>query len=151
MTPDTIERETTIEAPVERVWELLTQSEHVGRWFGDAGAEIDLRPGGAMVMHWREHGSTHARIEAVEPHTRFSYRWAPYADPSGVEPAEGNSTLVEFTLTPEAGGTRLRVVETGFASLATSDEQRRRNLDSNTEGWAFELGELADYARSVAA
>ena len=26
MTPDSIERETTIEAPVERVWELLTQA-----------------------------------------------------------------------------------------------------------------------------
>ena len=150
MTPDSIERETTIEAPVERVWELLTQAQHVGRWFGDAGAEIDLRPGGAMVMHWREHGSTHARIEAVEPHSRFSYRWAPYKDPGGTEPVDGNSTLVEFTLTPEGGGTRLRVVETGFASLATSDEQRARNFDGNTEGWAFELGELADYARSVA-
>jgi uncharacterized protein YndB with AHSA1/START domain len=150
MSTDRIERETTIEAPVERVWELLTQAEHVGRWFGDAGAEIDLRPGGAMVMHWREHGSSRGRIEAVEPHSHFSYRWAPFKDPGGEEPVEGNSTLVEFTLTPDGGGTRLRVVETGFAALATSAEQRARNVESNTEGWAFELGELADYAAKVA-
>jgi uncharacterized protein YndB with AHSA1/START domain len=150
MSTDRIERETTIEAPVERVWELLTQAEHVGRWFGDAGAEIDLRPGGAMVMHWREHGSSRGRIEAVEPHSRFSYRWAPFKDPGGEEPAEGNSTLVEFTLAPHGDGTRLRVVETGFAALATSEEQRARNAESNTEGWAFELGELADYAAKVA-
>jgi uncharacterized protein YndB with AHSA1/START domain len=150
MTPDSIERETTIEAPVERVWELLTQADHVGRWFGDAGAEIDLRPGGEMVMHWREYGSTRARIETVEPHTRFAYRWAPYKDPGGDEPVEGNSTLVEFTLAPDGGGTRLRVVETGFASLATSDEQREANHAGNTEGWAQELGELAAYAAKVA-
>jgi uncharacterized protein YndB with AHSA1/START domain len=150
MTRDSIERETTIEAPVERVWELLTQASHVGRWFGDAGAEIDLREGGEMIVLWREHGSARARIEAVEPHTRFAYRWAPYKDPGGDEPVEGNSTLVEFTLAPDGDGTRLRVVESGFAGLATSEEQRARNLASNTEGWAAELGELADYATKAA-
>ena len=40
MVPDKIERETFIAAPVERVWALITEAEHLGRWFGDAGAEI---------------------------------------------------------------------------------------------------------------
>ncbi len=151
MSVDQIERETTIEAPVERVWALLTESEHVGRWFGDAGAEIDLRPGGEMVMRWAEHGETRGRVEAVEPHRRFAYRWAPYRDPGGTEPDEGNSTLVEFTLSAEGDATRLRVVESGFAALACSDEQRAKNLASNTEGWGLELGDLADYAAQVAA
>ena len=88
---------------------------------------------------------------AVEPPTRFSYRWAPFKDPGGEEPVEGNSTLVEFTLQPEGDGTRLRVVESGFASLATSDEQRAKNLGSNTEGWKAETDELRQYAEKVAA
>ena len=29
---DTIEREITIAAPIERVWDLITQPEHVGTW-----------------------------------------------------------------------------------------------------------------------
>jgi uncharacterized protein YndB with AHSA1/START domain len=151
MSVDQIERETTIAAPVERVWALLTESEHVGRWFGDAGAEIDLRPGGEIVMHWAEHGTSRGRVEAVEPNRRFAYRWAPFRDPGGEEPVEGNSTLVEFTLSEEGDATRLRVVESGFAALACSDEQRAKNVASNTEGWTVELGELADYAEKVAA
>ena len=151
MIPDQIERETVIDAPVERVWQLITEAEHVGRWFGDAGATIDLRPGGEMVIRWSDHGVTQGRVVAVEPHTRFSYRWAPFADPAGDEPAEGNSTLVEFTLAAEGDGTRLRVVETGFASLATSEEQRVRNHASKTGGWRSELDELAQYAATVAA
>jgi uncharacterized protein YndB with AHSA1/START domain len=151
MSVDQIERETTIDAPVERVWALLTEPEHVGRWFGDAGAEIDLRPGGEIVMRWAEHGATRGRVEAVEPHRRFAYRWAPYRDPGGEEPVEGNSTLVEFTLSAAGDATRLRVVESGFAALACSDEQRAKNLASNTEGWRLELGDLADYAAQVAA
>ena len=40
-------------------------------------------------------------------------------------------------------GTRLRVVETGFAQLPV--DSRRKTYDSHAEGWASELGELADY------
>ncbi len=150
MTPDQIERETLIAAPVERVWTVLTEAEHIGSWFADAGAGIDLRPGGALVMHWQEHGTTKARLEAVEPPHRFAYRWTAH-HAAGEEPAEGNSTLVEFTLTPEGDGTRLRVVETGFAALATSDEQRRTNYDDNVGGWATVVGRLAEYAQRVPA
>ena len=67
-----IERETVIAAPVERVWALLTEAEHVGTWFCDAGAEIDLRPGGEMVMRWAEHGVGRARIVDLDPPRRFS-------------------------------------------------------------------------------
>jgi uncharacterized protein YndB with AHSA1/START domain len=149
MIPDRIERETFIAAPVERVWTLITEAQHLGRWFGDAGAEIDLRPGGAMVLRWSDYGASRGRVIAVEPHTRFSYRWAPFKDPGGEEPVEGNSTLVEFTLRPEDGGTLLRVVESGFASLDTTDEQRAQNHKGNTEGWAYETGELREYAEKV--
>ena len=149
MVTDQIERETVIDAPVQRVWELITEAEHLGRWFGDAGAEIDLRPGGAMVLRWTEHGTSRGRVVAVEPHTLFSYRWAPFKDPGGEEPDEGNSTLVEFTLAPEGDGTRLRVVESGFASLDTSDEQRAANHKGNTEGWKAETDELREYAVKV--
>ena len=148
---DSIEREVTIEAPVERVWALVTEAEHLGRWFGDAGADVDLRPGGALELRWSEYGTSRGRIEAVQPRSRFAFRWAPFKDPGGVEPTDGNSTLVEFTLSPEGEGTRLRVVESGFAALDCSDEQRRKNLESNTEGWQMELGELKEYAVTVAA
>src|SRR3954471_9773482 len=151
MVPDQIKRETVINAPVERVWTLITEAEHLGRWFGDAGAEIDLRPGGAMVLRWSEHGTSRGRVVAVEPRTHFSYRWAPFKDPGGEEPVEGNSTLVEFTLTAEGDGTRLRVVESGFAALATSDEQRTRNVEGNTRGWELETRDLREYAEKAAA
>jgi uncharacterized protein YndB with AHSA1/START domain len=150
MSTDTIEREITIAAPVDRVWSLITEAEHLGTWFADAGAEIDLRPGGAMTLNWEEHGSSTGRIEAVEPTSRFAFRWAPFKDPGGLEPQAGNSTLVEFTLAAAGDGTRLKVVESGFDSLDTAPEQRRANHAGNTEGWKLELGELAEYASRVA-
>jgi uncharacterized protein YndB with AHSA1/START domain len=149
--PDQIEREVVIQAPVERVWALITEPEHLGTWFGDAGAEIDLRPGGELSMSWEEHGTVRARVERVEPQRHFSYRWAPFQDPGGAQPVPGNSTLVEFTLAPEGDATRLRVVESGFGSLDASEEQRRTLHEGNVEGWQIELGHLAEHAARVTA
>ncbi len=100
---DRIEREVLIAAPVERVWELITRAEHLGRWFGDAGAEIDLRPGGALALRWHDDATVHGRVEAVAPPHRFVYRWVLTGDPEA-EPTPANSTLTEFTLAAENDG-----------------------------------------------
>jgi uncharacterized protein YndB with AHSA1/START domain len=149
--PDQIERETVIEAPIERVWALITEPEHVGTWFADAGAEIDLRPGGAMTLRWEEHGTYQARVERVEPPRLFAYRGALDPDAGDSDFDEGNSTLIEFTLAEEGDATRLRVVESGFSRLTGSEEQRRKRHDGNVEGWEGKIGEFAEYAQRVAA
>lgn len=143
MVPDSIKRDVLIEAPAERVWAALTQAEHLGRWFGDAGAEVELEVGGALVCRWREHGTALGVVERVEPHRVFAFRWSLV---SGEPPRPGNETLVTFTLVPEgASATRLRVVETGFRSLEGTEEERRRHVDANTSGWKGELAELQGY------
>ena len=71
----------------------------------------------------------------------LAYRWVS-AFPSE-ELREDNSTLVEFILTPEGDGTRLRVVESGFATLPTSDENRRHVITDHTAGWEQCLAVLA--------
>lgn len=146
---DRIESTVFIAAPVERVWDLITGAEHLGRWFGDAGAEIDLRPGGDLSFSWSDHGTVRGRVETAEPPHRFAYRWLTHAD-SEDEPVPGNSTLAEFTLTAENDGTRVRVLETGFDVLDTDAAGRRATLISHTEGWTAKLGELATHASKVA-
>ena len=147
---DRIERDVLIAAPVERVWELITSPEHVGRWFGDVGAEIDLRPGGTLSLSWREHGTFYGRVEAVEPPHRFAYRWLSTIG-SRAEPTPGNSTLTEFTLAAEGEATRVAVVESGFDTLDGDPAERTAALASHTRGWAAELDELAAYALGVTA
>jgi uncharacterized protein YndB with AHSA1/START domain len=141
--PERIEHEVLVDAPVERVWSVITEAEHVGAWFGDA-AEIDLRPGGAMTLTWEKHGSVLGRVEKVEPPSLFAFRWA---RPAGAEPREGNSTLVEFTLTGEGERTRLRVVESGFPSLEGDDQSKYAAM--NTEGWRLELEDLRRYVAEL--
>jgi uncharacterized protein YndB with AHSA1/START domain len=147
---DRIEKDVLIAAPVERVWELITTAEHLGRWFGDAGAEIDLRPGGALVLRWQRDGPVHGRVEAVEPPRRFAFRWVLAGEPAA-DPTPANSTLTEFTLDVEGEATRVTVVESGFDGLDVEAADRATLLASHTSGWDAELGELAGHARGAAA
>jgi uncharacterized protein YndB with AHSA1/START domain len=147
-TAEQIEREIVIAAPPERVWALLTQAEHLGAWLGDAGAEVDLRPGGALVVRWQEHGAVRSQIERLEPGRYLAWRWI-LTD--GETPRDDNSTLVEFSLTPEGAGTRLRVIESGFHNLAIPQDQQANRIAENRQGWLEELTELQQYAQRAAA
>ncbi len=148
---DRIERDVLIGAPVERVWELVTSAEHLGSWFGDAGAEVDLRPGGALTLTWHGHAGIRGRVEAVEPPRRFAWRWLHVDADAPAEPTPANSTLVEFTLTAEGGGTRVAVVESGFDGLDVDIAARGELFAAHTGGWAAELGELVEHATGDAA
>ncbi|MBC6457034.1 SRPBCC domain-containing protein [Actinomadura sp. HBU206391] len=132
MSEDRIERETLIAAPLERVWPLVAEP---GFWVADEGsvAGTVAEEGESIVAKNAEYGDFPVRVEKVEPPTYVAYRWASAF--SGEELSDDNSTLVEFTLAPEGDKTRLRVVESGFAALAGSEDLRRQAVKDNTAGW----------------
>jgi uncharacterized protein YndB with AHSA1/START domain len=147
LVPNQIERDIFINAPIERVWSVLTEAEHIGRGNPGVEAEVELHPGGAIRLLWADFGTMLFRVERVEPPHFFSFRWA---RPLDAEPVPGNSTLVEFTLTPEGTGTRLRVVESGIRSLDQPDPAKIAYFDDNTQGWIGQLDEIRTYAESLA-
>ena len=90
---DTIEREIVIAAPIERVWEIVTQPEHMGA--GSATRAPSARAN-TIKMRWeRARRGRAARRAQEQPPTTFAYRWD--ANDAGI-----GDTLVEFTLTPRA-------------------------------------------------
>ena len=136
--PDRIERTVDIAHPPAKVWAALTTPEGLGNWFGHK-ATIDLRPGGSAQMTWDSGDRAEMRIERVEEPTVFGYTWHIY----GLPEEDPRRTYVEFTLEPDGDGTRLTVVESGFAQLP--DDAYEKAYGGNTQGWASELGELVEY------
>ncbi|MGI9149110.1 MAG: SRPBCC domain-containing protein [Chloroflexota bacterium] len=136
--PDRIERRVELAHPPATVWAALTTPEGLAAWFGDS-ATIDLRPGGAAQMTFRSGISVDMRVERVEEPAVFGFTWRLPDLPED----DSRRTYVEFTLEAVGAGTRLRVVETGFAQLP--DESRSKTYASHAEGWASELRDLAAY------
>lgn len=129
MSVDRIERETLIEASPDRVWQLVTEP---GFWVASQPSGTAVA-GETTVCKNETYGDFPVRVETVTPQTYVSYRWASAF--AGEDLRDDNTTLVEFTLTPEGSGTRLKVVESGFAALNGSDELRAKAHQDNSGGW----------------
>src|SRR5262252_3810228 len=140
--PDRIERTVEIAHPPAAVWAALTTAEGLSAWFGQ-DATIDLRPGGPASMKFGSGHTASMRVERVEEPTVFGFTWHIY----GLPDDDPRRTYVEFTLEPAGAGTRLTVIESGFAQLP--DDAYRKAYDGNTEGWAKELGELVAYLNAA--
>ena len=149
MVPDRIERDILIDAPVEVVWSVLTQPEHMNAWFTDA-VELDARPGGSGTLTWIQ-GDDHRqvcvalRIERLDRPRFLSFRWN---FPPDEEPTDRNASLVEFALSPEGEQTRLHLVESGISMLDRSDDQKAAYSDEHSSGWDVLLARLVGYAPS---
>jgi len=140
--PDRIQRTVELAHPPGKVWAALTTAEGLGTWFGNE-ATIDLRPGGSARVRWTDGPTADLRVERVEEPMVFAFTWHIY----GLPEEDPRRTYVEFTLEPAGAGTRLTVVESGFAQLP--DDVHGKAYDGNARGWASELGELADYLDAV--
>ena len=143
--PRAIEKEVVIEAPLEVVWRLVTDPEQIRQWFADE-AEVELRVGGNGRLRFKSGDSYQLQVEALEPFRRFAFRWV---QPEGSPARANNTMLVEFMLEPEAGGTRLRVVESGFDTIDWSDAEKAKYAEGHSRGWQVILGRLRDYGSSV--
>jgi uncharacterized protein YndB with AHSA1/START domain len=145
MAQDSVERTVHITATTERVWDILTQPEHIGRWFGSGTpATVDLRPDGVMVLEPAPGERYLARVVKVDPPHYLAYRWAS-AYPN-VLADDTNSTLVEFHLTADGATTRLTVCESGFAALTIpADRERFASHESHSRGWTEVMRNIADY------
>ena len=147
MIPGTIERDIVIEAPIEAIWRAVTQPGQISRWFTDS-AQIDLRPNGTGTLVWdsratNQPATVHLHIVTIESPRTFSFRWL---HPAGAAAGANNSLLVEFTLTPEGGHTRLRLAESGLSQIHWPKEQKAACAAQNSKGWDIHLAHLRDYA-----
>lgn len=146
----TIEREIQIDASPATVFEVVTSPEHLKEWWPDE-ARFEPLPGSSGVLVFGDPTAPDAhlpRITVVDaaPPRRFSFRWT---HPDGEPATEGNSLLVTFEMTPNDGGTLLRMTETGFREMGWEIAVLEEQYRSHEEGWAFYLPRLVAYAPTV--
>ena len=117
---DTVIYKTFILARTADVFEALTTGEGWMRWLTQ-NADIDLRPGGKMILKWRGFGPDFNTFEdkgeviEVERNKKFVFRWTPV----GIK----NPTQVTIKLFSEHGGTIVRVKDEGYP-VNTPEDQR---------------------------
>lgn len=142
---DRIEQQITINAPLDRVWNLVSEP---GWWVPTKVVPpIDHTPGHQIVRESERWGRFAVEVVRVEPQTYAAFRWASQAP--GADLADDNTTLVEFSVVPTGDAVRVTVTESGFSRLNISESAREDAWKSNTGGWNEEIKGLK--ARAEAA
>lgn len=87
--------------PPEKIWRALTQPHLIEEWLMKSDFKPEVGHGFSLSADW---GKVSCKVLEVEPSRSLAYTWDAYALRS----------VVTWTLTPTASGTRLRMEQTGF-------------------------------------
>jgi uncharacterized protein YndB with AHSA1/START domain len=130
----------------ETIWRALTDAELIGRWImvptGFApivGTRFTFQTTAAGAWD----GVIHCQVLEVIPHERFSYRWQGGHE-SNVGYGAPLDTVVTWTLSRVNGGTRLRLVHSGFV-LPRNDSA----LKTMSGGWVKVVPRIGEVARDL--
>ncbi|MBS1529551.1 MAG: SRPBCC family protein [Bacteroidetes bacterium] len=131
--------EATINASVEKAWDVFTNTKHITHWnhasddWHSPSAENDLRPGGKFVYRMEakdgsfgfDFGGTY---EEVKPNEKLVY-------------TIGDGRKVENVFTKEGGATRVTV---------TFEAENQNSIEMQRGGWQAILDNFKKYAESAA-
>jgi uncharacterized protein YndB with AHSA1/START domain len=108
----------------EKVWRALTDPVLLTEWLLPV-VELKLEPGAAFTFKTQPYpgwdGTVNCRLLEIEAQRKLSYTWV-------VGDMDIN-TVVTFTLTPTASGTRLSLVQSGFKP------DQKREFGGARYGW----------------
>jgi len=120
----------------EKVWRALTDPALLAEWLLPV-IDFKLEPGAAFTFKTQPvggwDGSVHCRMLELAAQRKLSYGWV----------VGDMDTVVTFTLTPTASGTRLSLVHSGFKP------DQKQNFAGARYGWKMMGGKLVDLLASI--
>jgi len=130
-TPFEIER--TFNAPVEKVWEAITDKEQMKEWYfsleefePEVGFEFEFYGGTEEKQYLHV-----CKVLEVKENKKLKYSWR-------YEGYPGESFLT-FELSPDDNGTKLKLTHEGLGSFP-SDQDHNFSKKSFSEGWNYIIG-----------
>jgi uncharacterized protein YndB with AHSA1/START domain len=125
-----IERQITIAARPETVWEFFVDEEKACRWMGTA-ATLDPQPGGTYRVDVCPGNIARGVFVELDPPRRLVYTWGWEESASPLPPG---STTIEIDLVPDGDGTTVHFTH---RDLPTADSAER-----HAHGWEHYLARL---------
>ena len=114
------------------MWRALTDPVLLAEWLLPV-LDLKLEPGAAFTFKAQPRpgwdGIVNCRFLEIEAHRKLSYTWVV---------GDMLDTVVTFTLTPTASGTRLSLVQSGFKP------DQKQNFAGARYGWQMMGGKLVD-------
>lgn len=123
-------KEVTIQAPVDAVWQALTDARELTQWF-PLNARVTPGVGGSIWISWGEGAEGEAPITAWEPNRHF--QWTESRGPVKI--------AIDFHLETREGATVVRLVQSGFGDGPEWDDE----FHMVEGGWSYFMTHLQWY------
>ena len=128
---ETISFDFDVQHSPEKVWRALTDPALLAEWLLPV-IGLELEPGATFTFTAQPQpgwdGTVNCRMLEIEPPRKLSWAWV----------VGDIDTIVTFTLTPSATGTRLSIVQSGFKP------HQKRNVAGARHGWKMMGGKLVE-------
>ena len=128
---ETISFEFELQHAPQKVWRALTDPVLLAEWLLPV-VDLKLDPGAVFAFKRQPLPGwdyiVNCRFLEIEAHRKLSYTWV----------VGDMDTVVTFTLTPTASGTRLSIVQSGFKP------DQKQNFGGARYGWKMMGGKLVD-------
>src|SRR6478609_5377170 len=167
----TVEREITVPVDPERAWELVTEPEHLERWFAER-VELDPTPGAPVRVVGDDGGERHGVVEEVDAPRRLRFVW--YAPPDGRDRGDAGARRIahlgdraradhgrrllrpaDGAIPPHrpagAGGGMSDAIGATFSALADPSRRRMLGLLGGTGATATQLARELPISRQAVA
>jgi len=129
---DALTFELDLQHKPQKVWRALTEPELLAEWLLPV-IGFDLAPGAAFMFKTQPYpgwdGTVKCQLLEIEAQKKLSYTWLV---------GDMLNTVVTFTLTPTAAGTRLNIVQSGFKP------EQKQNFGGARYGWRMMSDKLIE-------
>jgi uncharacterized protein YndB with AHSA1/START domain len=157
MNTNQIQKKIVLNAPVERVWQAVSDSSRFGAWFGVkfegpfvagstmTGSIVPTQVDPEVAKLQEPHAGKRFEIivEDIKPMRQFSFRWHPFAIDPDYDYSKEPTTLVTFEVSPGESGTVLTITESGFEQIP--QHRREQAFKANDGGWSHQSQLIAKY------
>jgi len=128
--------ETTVQAPIERVWSAWTTPEDIKQWntasedWHTTNSTVDLRVGGTFS----------SRMEAKDGSFGFDF--------AGTYTKIEKYELIEYTFGDRTAQTEFDATETGVIVRTTFDAESENSIEQQRHGWQAILNNFAKHVEN---
>ena len=130
--------ETTVNAPIEKVWRAYTTPEDIKQWnaasddWHTTAASVDLRPGGAFS----------SRMEAKDGSMGFDF--------AGTYTSVVKHKLIEYSFGERKAQVEFAEGPKGVRVRVTCDSEATHSIEQQREGWQAILNKFARHVQGQA-
>jgi len=138
----TIEKEVKISAPIGDVFDSITDSGEIVKYFPLKSVESEWKEGKEVLYNGEVNGAPftdYGVIEEISPPTVYRYRY--WSDNHGTERTEDNHLVIEYALSDSPEGTTVHVTQSNIKS-----KELYEMMESQV--WGYLLGSLKAHMES---